>query len=151
MMRPSRHADAVRCLPGRIGGGLVATACLAVITISAISLAGCGRRGPPMGSLDGTVTVDGAALDRGSVTISKPGVAASGDVDKTGAFRIPPVPMGVYRVGFDDHVPSPEAMENGARYQKLPVHERYRSPATSGIECEIKPGRNTAVFRLSRN
>ena len=59
MMRPSRHADAVRCLPGRIGGGLVATACLAVITIS------------------------------------KPGVAASGDVDKTGAFRIPPVPMGV--------------------------------------------------------
>lgn len=110
MMRPSRHADAVRCLPGRIGGGLGATACLAVITIS------------------------------------KPGVAASGDVDKTGAFRIPPVPMGVYRVGFDDHVPSPEAMENGARYQKLPVHERYRSPTTSGIECEIKPGRNTAVF-----
>lgn len=147
MMRPSRRQDAVRLLPGRIGAGLVATVCLAVI---ASSLVGCGRRGPPMGSLDGTVTVDGAALDRGSVTISRPGVAASGDVDKAGAFRIPPVPTGVYRVGFDSHVPSPEAMANGARHKKLPVHERYRSPATSGIECEIKQGRNTTTFRLSR-
>jgi hypothetical protein len=140
--------------PTRLTGipvpGLMVAAC---IGLGLIPWTGCGRRGPPMGSLTGTVVVEDTPLTRGFVMLSDPksGIGVSVDIGPAGAFHLPAVRTGVYRVGFDDHVPSPEAMGKGARYEKLPIPDRYRYPSKSGLECEIKEGRNSVAFRIDRD
>lgn len=131
-------------------GALTRWAAHAVSLVVLGLASGCGGSTAPTGSVAGSVTVDGKPLTRGFVTLANfsTGISLSVDLDGAGAFRTPQIPIGTYRVGFDSAVPPPES---DSRHEKLPIPDRYRFPASSGLECEVQKGDNTVTFELDRD
>lgn len=123
--------------PQRIAAGLMLLACL-----------GCFNRGdrPDLGTVSGTITLDGEPLPRAVVSFTPKGVrGASGFTDETGRYELRYLrgmgaPVGTHTVRINLPGEGPDA----AKRPRLPA--KYNRKST--ITREVKPGANVFDFKL---
>lgn len=128
--------------------------------VLAILAVGCG--GPFDASLKGIVTLDGEALNTGTVTLQPTesnGSTAHGRIDEGGNYRIQTgreygLDPGRYLVTVVARE-APESLygPNGGPPPagKLLTPRWYRSTTTSGLSVDVKPGGNDYSIQLTSN
>jgi len=121
---------------------------------------GCGGGGKdigPTGTVEGTVTLGGKPLTKGSIVFYDKGTGNSGgaDLEADGKFKFTtPIPVGTYAVSFPAAAMSapppddPEADKLANQGSGVPV--KYQDGNTSGITAEVKEQDepNTYTFEL---
>jgi hypothetical protein len=136
-----RIRSTVRCWPAIAVGLLVAAA-------------GCGQAGPELGSVKGTITLDGKPLEGAEISFqpdSATGSPALGETDAEGRYELRytrsrnGADLGRHKVRIST------AIEREAEHGKI-VRARERVPAKynakSELTAEVKSGKNTIDFPL---
>jgi hypothetical protein len=131
----------------------------ALLMIGSWAFAGCsGEPNVPIGTLSGTVTLDGKPVPEATINFIKPsGFAASTEI-KDGAYEIADsqygggLPAGDYLVSIAPVVtmeadPLAKSKTKSPLEAKIPV--KYRDPGTSGLTAEVSEEATKANFRLS--
>jgi hypothetical protein len=120
------------------------------------ALLGCGREGPDLAPVKGTVTLDGQPMTHGHVgTIPAVGRGAHGDIQPDGTFELytydkgDGARVGAHKVGvaaYDASAPrGPES-----EYGKLLVPKHYTNPESSGLTIDVPAdGLDNVVLELS--
>jgi hypothetical protein len=148
-MRTEPHAGPVR-----------RATCLALAAAAmALSPMACGRSGPELARVTGTVTYQGKPVPKGTVSFvsTEPGRRnATGQLDEQGNYRLQTeepgdgAELGDFDVAIFSHD------EPILDYRpKVPVKaqrlipEKYENPKTSGLKKTVKSGSNTFNFELT--
>lgn len=113
----------------------------------AVAAVGCSRSDrPPLGRVSGIVTIDGAPL-AGAIVIFEPqGVPAStGMTDESGHYELTYL-RDIPGAAVGQHTVRIATVADGASADGMPgLHDR-----ASGLQREVKPGRNVFDFHLER-
>jgi hypothetical protein len=127
----------------------------ALACAAALLLCGCG--GGDGGTVCGTVTYRGKALNTGEVTFVAEGKSRSAVIGPDGTYSLNDVPPGAHRVSVLVRAPQPAAATAarkgappmpGARARPVVVPAKYASPASSGLNFRVEPGRQTIDIPL---
>ena len=119
-----------------------------------IALIGCGPSAPPSGTVSGSVTLEGQAVDAGEITfVSSDGFSASAPITG-GQFKIEEaLPVGKYAVGITP--PSlTEAPGEGGDNVAAPqsdVPAGYNLPSSSGLTHDVQEGASTMTIELKKD
>ena len=154
--------------------GSVARHVMVSLVSVALGIVGCGTRGPRMEFVEGTVLLDGTAVDGATVLFSplatddagKAGLPAAGRTDAKGIFRLNAAggarfgagtKIGDYIVTVSkmDHDPVPPPDPNGLPgpppnvkvWDVLPTV--YKHATTTPLRATVKKGKNTFRFDLA--
>ncbi len=129
---------------------------LLIMTLCMFSLTACENapRGIPRGEVSGKITFQGAPVTEGTVTFysDKTGIAAPADLDSNGSFTISNgIEVGSYAVMIappiiEDVAGAPPTKKAEKTYDNIP--KKYRASETSGLQAEVKKGRNEYVFNM---
>lgn len=127
-----------------------------LLTLLAGALAGCDG-GPTLSPVHGKVTFRGKPLTRGTIVFIPDaqrggnGPLASADIEADGNYNLqtgstPGVTPGWHRVTIMAVEP-PAATAAGQRFQvpRSLIPEKYRDPELSGLNCEVKPGKENGI------
>jgi hypothetical protein len=127
----------------------------------ALALVGCGRTGPPIGSVSGKVTLNGKPVTNADICFASPeGYGASARLSANGEFRLgsqygPGIPLGKYRVSIvprrSETGPSPFApTPSGPKASKTPgeVPAKYQNMETSGLTANVDGQQRVFTFDL---
>jgi len=145
--------------------------------ISVVVATGCGKRGPVVEKVEGTVTLDGAPLEGATVLFSPAGggLPAAGRTEAGGSFRLAtamPGLDGAVGAAAGDYVvmvtkvETPPVIEvptdhpdygkalppTGAEMQskiKYVVPQSYGDPKKSPLKATVKKGENTFKFEIN--
>jgi len=142
------------------------------IGVAAAFLVGCSDSSRRLGTVDGTVTFEGEPIPVGSIIFEVSGARpATGKIEDgkiTQVTTFEPndgVPVGqadvaIYAAASADTAsavtesPDSRSANPGSGYmgsgQKSLIPDRYNNPATSQLNCEIKPGENHVEFELKK-
>lgn len=123
-----------------------------VLLATCLGIAGCGGSDlPPLGDVEGTVTMDGQPLPNVTVQFhsNAGGRPGSGVTDKDGKFKL------TYLDGATGSKVGPSKVEITTFWpdgepgpgQKETVPEKYNSKST--LSADVKPGKNTFDFPLT--
>jgi hypothetical protein len=128
---------------GRAGRGLV----LAALVLAA----GCSFSGKPSGRVAGAVSLRGKPVTEGNVNfvMKEKGVGAVAVIDAAGNYAfVQPLETGTYAVFVTP--PAQEPAMPGTAQPRAPrkFPARYLDPATSGLSCTVKSGRNDYPITL---
>ena len=132
---------------------------LSILLLVCVSIVGCGDKGPPLGSVSGTVTLDGEPVEGAFVDFSPlfEGGLELRAAEKTGSdgyFEMQydlernGVPLGKYQVQISTQ--DWEKQEDGSNKvipEKIPKH--YVG-IDSILEYEVVDGENVANFELTK-
>ncbi len=128
---------------------------LCLLLISVVVVAGCQPSGPPVGYVEGTITLDGSPLPDASVTYS---LAAGGtrdamtQTDANGHYvmEFSPsqkgAPIGLCHVVVTKTAPSTKNPKDPEPDLVLITPKKYSLPGT--LTADVKPGKNTFDFAL---
>ena len=133
--------------PPRFRARLLFAMCLC----SAI-FAGCGPAQKPVGTVKGSVTLDGQPYaDAAIVFMSlKSGQAASVDIQPGGMFQLPaPLPVDSYTVYLAPKAPVESDQPKPITIDKS-VPEKYWSEASSDVKIEVQEGENDVRVELKK-
>lgn len=129
----------------------------ASLVLSCLLLAGCGKKGPALGLLQGKVRLDGKALTVGVVQFENEsaGISIWVPVDDEGKYvarthDMPGLPVGNYKVALkpygrwnvDPKTGLPALLAEGKKEPAPPIPPKYFTGETSGLSVEIKEGEN---------
>lgn len=121
--------------------------------VVALCLAGCG--GKPA-TVDGTVTLDGEPISKGSVSFvpSSGGQQAFGVVESDGSYSLSTNSSSGLELGnYQVRVVAREMIKSDEGFAPMQgdyiVPKRYANHATSGLSFEIKSGRNKIDLELT--
>lgn len=129
----------------------------ALAGIVLLAACGCGAsvKEVPTGSVSGRVSMGGAALTEGTVTLigNGNGVSASAPLQPDGTFSISaPIAAGTYKVAVDPPPPpAPDQLPPGTDPKPIEskIPTKYRSTGASTLSFEVKQGQsNEAVLTL---
>jgi hypothetical protein len=130
----------------------------AVVLLLMALVAGCGQDSK-LGSVHGTVRLDGNPLKSGSVQFTPAaGRAATGTIQTDGTYTLGTYGssdgalIGTHKVAiiaYDVSGPQRPAYEMINQKSKPLVPQRYMSVGTSGLTFDVKPGENQADFDLN--
>ncbi|MDW8079264.1 MAG: hypothetical protein RMJ16_10275 [Thermoguttaceae bacterium] len=121
-----------------------------VVTVLALTLAGC-TQGPPVGSLEGKLTLKGQPFSNARVNLinQKTGKALAAELAPDGSFRVENAEVGTYVVFLAPKtVGDPDNPAAGSGQDPNVPPECYDQGA-SKLRVEIKPGPNTATIELA--
>jgi hypothetical protein len=146
------------------------------VAFAVVVATGCGKRGPAVEKVEGTVTLDGAPLEGATVLFSPAGggLPAAGRTESGGAFRLAttmPGLKGAAGAAAGDYVvlvtkvetpPVVEVPTDHPDYGKAPmptgaekqskvkyvVPQSYGDPAKSPLKATVKQGTNTFKFEI---
>ncbi|MDD3587443.1 MAG: carboxypeptidase-like regulatory domain-containing protein [Thermoguttaceae bacterium] len=111
---------------------------------------GCGPKAPATGKVSGKVTLKGAPVTTGSISLYSlaKGTGASSEFDAQGNFKMDKVPLGKYAVAVEP--PIPEIVVGGPpkKIEGIKVPDKYADAATSGLSVEVKEGDNRLDLEL---
>ena len=123
----------------------------------AVAVTGCGKAGPKMAPVSGTVTVDGVPLTAGQVTFvpvdtaEKPGNTgfSGGTLDATGKYTIftggeAGAPLGKYKATVN---PSMVPMAGGGA-PPTAFNAKFRDAKTSTLDVEVVDGAPAGKYDL---
>jgi hypothetical protein len=122
-----------------------------IVAALAILIAGCSH-GPPMGDVQGTVTVNGKPLEEGTIRFLPVNgdTQATGGSIRNGTFRIQ-VPVVKQRVEIESNIIDPEKTPPNATadqiVMKALVPDRYNFQ--SELTLDVVPGVNEPTFKLT--
>lgn len=129
---------------------------LLIMTLCMFSLTACDNapRGIPRGEVSGKITFQGEPVTEGTVTFysDKTGIAAPADLDSNGLFTISNgIEVGSYAVMIappiiEDVTGAPPTKKAKKTYDNIP--KKYRASETSGLQAEVKKGKNEYVFNM---
>jgi hypothetical protein len=91
----------------------------------------------------GTVTLNGQPLKGGSITFTSkdnPSLSVGTSIRAGGKYRTDRAPTGKSVVSIET-----ESLKYGNAAAYVPIPAKYTSPATSGLEVDLKPGTNENV------
>ncbi|HJQ81415.1 MAG TPA: hypothetical protein VJ828_15750 [Lacipirellulaceae bacterium] len=91
----------------------------------------------------GTVTFDGQPLRGGTVTFTSKEnsiLSTATNIRAGGKYRTDRAPAGKNLVSIET-----ESLQWGNEGAYIPIPSKYNSPATSGLEVDLKPGENEKV------
>lgn len=137
----TRFARDIRSLSGLFAA--------AVLCLAAVTLIGCSSE-KPTGTVQGTVTLDGAPYADAAVVFLSlaTGQGASADIQSGGSFQLSdPLPLGTYTVYLapkavaESDQPAPVTID-----QTVP--EKYWNEAASDIKVDVQQGPNTVTVEL---
>ena len=124
---------------------------LLVASLALLLLSGCGG-GEPMGTVSGTVTLDGAPVTAGQIGfISASGYSAVADIGSDGSFTlVENLPVDSYTVTVNPPALTEAPGEEGdtATLEKTAVPDGYFDETTSDLKQEITEGPNTVTIEL---
>jgi len=140
--------------PGRRASFLALTA-----AAMALSPLACGRSGPEMARVSGTVTYQGKPVPKGTVSFVSTDPArrnATGQLDANGFYRLQTeepgdgAEVGDYEVTIFSHEEKilDYRPKEPVKAQRL-IPEKYENPKTSGLKRTVKSGSNTFDFPLT--
>lgn len=119
-------------------------------------LAGCGRKGPPLGRVSGTVTLNGQPLANALVTFQpqeKGGSPSTARTNDKGYYELmfsadtPGAMLGKHKVTVSTY--RQEAQPNGiAKEVPETVSAKYTNQLTTPLVKEVGPGSNTIDLEL---
>jgi hypothetical protein len=129
---------------------------LLAVAATALACLGCGGKGGlTTGSVKGTVLYQGKPLTEGSIQfVPERGQAANGQIGAGGAFTVS-IPEGNGAVVGATQIAITATREGrpipGERVKSVVwlIPERFGSPGTSGLNCEIKEGANDFKIELA--
>ena len=127
-----------------------------IYTIAAFSLLGCGggQSGPQRASISGTVTIDGALVENGTIEFAPSGTTkgplASGSIEqgKYSISTLGPV-VGTHKVSISWIKNTHQKDPSGAEIFVQAIPEKYNKATT--LEVTVKSGNVTANFELKTN
>lgn len=140
--------------PGRRGWACL----LATIALASTPLA-CGRTGPEMAAVSGTVTYQGKPVPKGTITfvaLNSGQRNATGQLDQQGFYRLQTeeasdgAEPGDYDVTIYSH--DEKILDYKPRVPIKPVilaPRKYENPKTSGLKRTVKSGSNKFDFELT--
>ena len=119
-------------------------------------LEGCGKTGPVIAPVSGTVSLDGARLTSGVVSFaSSSGSVSSANLGPEGRFRLVSqygngIPLGGYVVTVlpENSAPREADMQSNQPQRASKIPTRYQYCERSGLTAEVKPGENEFQFAL---
>ncbi|WP_339734672.1 hypothetical protein [uncultured Gimesia sp.] len=129
----------------------------AIVLISSIILVGCGGDVGQGVAVSGTVNLDGAPLENGTVSfIGENGSAAAVGQIKSGQFSLSQsanasgIPAGSYKVKVESWKVQPGAVQDDGSFAKgeLAIPEKYTKAASSGFTADVGSGGGTFEFNL---
>ncbi len=141
---PGGNQIAVHPFPGTVRGQAIVAMCVPLLIMS-----GCGGHGnrPPLGTVHGTVTLDGKPLPRAIVAFQPidPARTSTGITDDDGKYEL------IYiRQDKGAKVGAHRVRISAAKADKSPLlPPRYN--IESVLKAEVRPGDNTLDFSLSLN
>lgn len=128
-----------------------------VLMVLSVIATGCGG-GMPMGKVTGKVTFKGRPVGEGTVRFQpKLGPAAAGPLSSDGSYELTTktphdgTVVGSHTVTIQPLMPFNMDMESRKIISKpkaIPIPEKYRDPATSGLTAEVKSGQNEVNFEI---
>jgi hypothetical protein len=145
--------------PRRSSLGLALLGCVAIVIIAIV--AGCGKAGPKLAPVSGTITLDGAPLTDAVVSfVSASGYVSSAPLDANGHFKLttqygPGLPLGDYLVSVLPQNPAGNgatmeaAMKSNRPSPRSRIPERYQYPNRSGLNATVQDGPAEFTFRLT--
>lgn len=134
----------------------VRAACVAAVVAGAVVLAGC-EAGPPSGEVSGTVSFDGAPVEKGSITFTPAdgkGPTAGGTI-QGGRYSVAKVPVGASKVsitgdketGKKKLYDTPDSPVGVMTSNYLP--EKFSGDDTE-LRFDVKPGTNEKNWALTK-
>ena len=122
-----------------------------LLCLALFAFAGCGSS-KPMGTVKGTVTLNGAPYADAAVIFLSltTGQAASADIQAGGAFQLPtPLPTGTYTVYLAPKVAEASDQPKPVSIDRT-VPDKYWNEAASDIKIEVKEGENDVKVELKK-
>lgn len=136
-----------------------------------ILLAGCGSGEEgytgPVGSVSGTVTLDGSPIAANvSFINAKEGFTATSAAGSDGSFTLnrngsSEIPVGTYQVAVteppgaemtpEQEMEAAMKSEDGSFKTTKIIPAKYSSPASSGLSFEVKEGENTFEVKMTKD
>lgn len=118
-----------------------------ILVLNCCWIAGCsGAHELETAPVTGTVTLDGKAIDKGTIVFAASrGRAAAGEIRGDGTFTLSTYGVDDGAIVGENKVAvfiatSNENEDENAPAIKSPIPERYASPSTSGLSIEVKAG-----------
>ena len=120
-------------------------------------LVGCGKAGPKIVPVSGTVSLDGAPLTEGVVGfVSASGYVSSASITPDGHFKLasqygPGIPLGAYRVTVLPSNPLPTELSMQSKQSNPPskIPPKYQYPDRSGLDANVDGIVSEFAFTLS--
>lgn len=130
----------------------------ALMMASFVCFAGCSSR--TTGSVSGTISVDGSPLTMGLVTFHsssavQPSVVSVGVTE--GSYVIQKIAAGPAKIAVQSIRPSQYGLNTdgtpmpGPKGSYIPLPEKLKDPALSGLSFEVKPGDQKYDFDIKTN
>jgi hypothetical protein len=127
---------------------------LSVCAATACVSAGCGRQGPPLGTVHGQVTMDNQPVPRASITFSpqEPGPSSYGVTDGDGRYtlffsdRQAGAVLGKHNVQIEALEPDEDENGNPVGPEPVKIPQKYRVPGP--LTGEVNAGDNEINFPL---
>ncbi|WP_146393000.1 carboxypeptidase-like regulatory domain-containing protein [Allorhodopirellula solitaria] len=126
--------------------------CTAMAFFATLSV-GCSQA-PPVGTVEGTVTLNGKPYDDAAVMFldATTGQAAGTDIEDGGQFRLKEsIPTGTYSVYLAPRtVPMEEGSPEAVKIDKS-VPEKYWNEATTDVQAVVNEGENSVTIELMQS
>jgi hypothetical protein len=125
---------------------MTAKLCVCLLAVAVIACCGCGGGQQVIEGrtiVSGTVTLDGAPLKGGSITFTSREdsiLSKTVNIGSDGKYQTDRAPTGKSGISIET-----ESLQFGNAAAYVPIPARYTSPATSGLEVDLKPGENENV------
>jgi hypothetical protein len=128
-----------------------------------VSACGCGK---PGGTVNGRISYRGHPVTYGSVIlVSADGTSHSGSIKPDGSYTVNRVPPGAVKIGVVGRDPAKRrtVLEGGQRLSRadkgaaakkhpdeiwFPLPRKLEDPETSGLSCNVTPGRVDHIIDL---
>jgi hypothetical protein len=133
-------------------------ACHLALAVATLTPLACGRSGPEMASVSGTVTYQGKPVPLGTITfvpVAPDGRNATGVIGSDGSYTLQTeepgdgAQLGEYRVTVYAHdEPILDYIPKKPIQPKALVPPQYENPDTSGLTATVNSGSNTFDFDL---
>ena len=113
--------------------------------------AGCGKS-KPVGTVEGTVTLNGTPYSEAAVIFLSltTGQGGTADIQADGKFKIiDPLPVDTYRVYLAPKLAAPTGQAQPVRIDQS-VPDKYWNEAATDISIDVAEGKNTVEVKLEK-